>query len=67
MASFHDTLCRGEIRTKAIYMNEVIAKLVGEFGKEKKIALREAMEGVLIEYLQKYGFKRGMKTLLKNR
>ena len=56
----------GEVRTKAIYMSEVIAKLVGEFSKEKKVALREVMEGALVEYLMKYGFKREVETLLRN-
>jgi hypothetical protein len=56
----------GEVRTKAIYMSEVIAKLAGEFSKEKKVALREVMEGALVEYLMKYGFKREVETLLRN-
>ena len=56
----------GEVRTKAIYMSEVIAKLAGEFSKEKKVALKEVMEGVLVEYLMKYGFKREVETLLRN-
>ncbi len=56
----------GEVRTKAIYMSHVIAKLAGEFSKEKKIALKEVMEGALIEYLQRYGFKREVETLLRN-
>ncbi len=56
----------GEVRTKAIYMSEVIAKLAGEFSKEKKVALKEVMEGALVEYLMKYGFKREVETLLRN-
>ena len=55
-----------EVRTKAIYMSEVIAKLAGEFSKEKKVALKEVMEGALVEYLMKYGFKREVETLLRN-
>ncbi|MDD2443209.1 MAG: hypothetical protein PHS52_01750 [Desulfotomaculaceae bacterium] len=34
--------------------------------KEKKVALREVMEGALVEYLMKYGFKREVETLLRN-
>lgn len=56
----------GEVRTKAIYMSEVVAKLAVEFSKEKKVALREVMEGALVEYLMKYGFKREVETLLRN-
>lgn len=56
----------GLVRTKAIYMSDMIAKLAGEFSKEKNITQREVMEGALIEYLQKYGFKGEIETLLKN-
>ncbi len=56
----------GEVRTKSIYMSEVIAKLAGEFSKEKKVALKEVMEGALVEYLMKYGFKREVEALLRN-
>lgn len=56
----------GEVRTKAIYMSDVIAKLAGEFSREKKVALREVMEGALVEYLMKYGFKREVEMLLRN-
>ncbi len=56
----------GLVRTKAIYMSDMIAKLAGEFSKEKNITQREIVEVALIEYLQKYGFKREIETLLKN-
>ncbi len=56
----------GEVRTKSIYMSEVIAKLAAEFSKEKKVALKEVMEGALVEYLMKYGFKREVENLLRN-
>jgi prenyltransferase beta subunit len=56
----------GLVRTKAIYMSDMIAKLTGEFSKEKNITQREVVEGALIEYLQKYRFKGEIETLLKN-
>ena len=56
----------GEVRTKAIYMSEVIAKRAREFSKEKKEALKEVMEGALVEYLMKCGFKREVEMLFKN-
>lgn len=56
----------GLVRTKAIYMSDMVAKLTAEFSKEKNVTQREIMEGALIEYLQKYGFKREIETLLKN-
>ncbi len=56
----------GLVRTKAIYMSDMVSKLTGEFSKEKNISQREVVEGALIEYLQKYGFKKEIETLLKN-
>lgn len=56
----------GLVRTKAIYMSDMVAKLAGQFSKEKNITQIEVVEGALIEYLQKYGFKREIETLLKN-
>ncbi|MPL69519.1 hypothetical protein SDC9_15264 [bioreactor metagenome] len=56
----------GIVRTKAIYMSDMIAKLTAEFSKEKNVTQREIVEVALIEFLQKYGFKREIETLLKN-
>ena len=56
----------GLVRTKAIYMSDTIAKLAGEFSKEKNITQREVMEAALVEYLMKYGFKREVGALLSH-
>lgn len=56
----------GLVRTKAIYMSDMIAKLAGEFSKEKNVTQREIMEAAPIEYLQRYGFKKEIETLLRN-
>ena len=56
----------GLVRTKAIYMSDMIAKLTGEFSREKNVTQREIMEAALVEYLQKYGFKQEIESLLKN-
>lgn len=56
----------GLVRTKAIYMSDMIARLTTEFSKEKNITQREIVEAALIEYMQKYGFKREIDTLLKS-
>lgn len=56
----------GLVRTKAIYMSDMIARLAAEFSKEKNVTQREIMEAALIEYLQKYGFKREIDSLLKS-
>jgi len=56
----------GLVRTKAIYMSDMVAKLAAEFSREKNVTQREIMEAALVEYLQKYGFKKEIDTLLKN-
>ena len=56
----------GLVRTKAIYMSDMVAKLAAEFSREKNLTQREIMEAALIEYLQKYGFKSEIDMLLKN-
>ena len=56
----------GLVRTKAIYMSDMVAKLTAEFSKENNVTQRDVVEGALIEYLQKYGFKREIESLLKN-
>jgi hypothetical protein len=57
----------GAARTKAIYMNDMVAGVMGEFSREKNITQREIVETALIEYLQKYGFKKEVEALLENR
>jgi hypothetical protein len=47
-------------------VSDTIAKLAGEFSKEKNITQREVMEAALVEYLMKYWFKREVEALLKN-
>lgn len=47
-------------------MSDMVAKLAVEFCKEKKVALKEVMEGALVEYLKKYGFQREVERLLSN-
>ena len=39
----------GLVRTKAIYMSDMIAKLAGEFSREKNVTQREIMEAALVE------------------
>jgi hypothetical protein len=56
----------GQVKTKAIYMSDMVARLAVEFCKEKNLSQREVMEGALVEYLMKYGFKREVDGLLNN-
>jgi hypothetical protein len=56
----------GQVKTKAIYMSDMVARLAVEFRKEKNLSQREVMEGALLEYLMKYGFKWEVDGLLNN-
>jgi len=56
----------GLVRTKAIYMSDMVSKLTAEFSREKNVTQREIVEAALVEYLQKYGFKKEIDTLLRN-
>lgn len=56
----------GMVRTKAIYMNDMIARLTAEFSREKNVTQREIVEAALVEYLQKYGYKVEIEALLKS-
>ena len=56
----------GITRTKAIYMSDMVARLIAEFSQEKNITQREIAETALIEFLQKYGYKNEVEALLKN-
>ena len=57
----------GLVRAKAVYTSDMVAKLAAEFSKEKNISQREVIEGAVIEYLQRYGFKNEIETPPKNR
>ena len=57
----------GMARTKAIYMSDKVASVMGEFSREKNVTQREIVEAALVEYLQKYGFKQEVEMLLQNR
>ena len=57
----------GLAKTKAIYMSDKVADVMGEFSREKNVTQREIVETALGEYLQKYGFKQEIEALLQNR
>ena len=56
----------GQVKTKAIYMSDMVARLAVEFCKGRNLSQREVMEGALLEYLMKYGSKREVDGLLNN-
>lgn len=55
----------GTAKTKSIYINELLAELVAKFSKTKHITQREIIEGALVEYLKRYGFKQEVESLLR--
>ena len=55
----------GMVRNKALYMKDAIAKLTGGLTRRKLIP-REVTKEILVEYLQKYGFKQEVVALLSN-
>ena len=57
----------GMARTKAIYMSDKVANVMGEFIREKNVTQREKVEAVFVEYLQKNGFKQEVEMHLQNR
>ncbi len=48
---------KGEATTKNIYMGRLMAKMIEDFSRENGISQRDVVEGALIEYFRKYGFK----------
>ncbi len=57
----------GMAKTKAIYMSDKVADVMGEFSREKNVTQREIVETALVEYMQKYGFKQEIEALLQGR
>lgn len=57
----------GLAKTKAVYMSDRVADVMGEFSREKNVTQREIVETALVEYLQKYGFKQEIEALLQDR
>lgn len=55
----------GSVRTKSVYMSDLLASLMGEFCEGRNISQKQAFEGAVIEYLRRYGFKREIEVLLK--
>lgn len=57
----------GQSRSKAVYMSDRLANIVGDFSKEKNVSQREIIETSLVEYFLKYGFKQEVEAVLQNR
>src|SRR5690606_36214191 len=55
----------GKFVTKSVHMTDTLDAMLRDFSKEKNINQREIFEVALIEFFQKYGFSREVRTLLK--
>jgi hypothetical protein len=55
----------GRFVTKSVHMTDMLDQMVRDFSKEKNVNQREIFEVALIEFFQKYGYEREVKTLLK--
>lgn len=54
----------GRFVTKSVHMTDSLDQMVRDFSKEKNVNQRDIFEVALIEFFQKYGFEREVKTLL---
>jgi hypothetical protein len=54
----------GIAKTKSLQMSHLLIQLVEDFSSEKNITQRAIFESAIIEFLQKYGYKHEVETLL---
>lgn len=54
----------GKPSTKSVYMSEILSRLMTEFCTTKNMSQREVVEGAIIDYLKRYGYKREVEKLL---
>lgn len=47
----------GAVRTKSFYMSDRVAKLIGDFCRDRNISQKEAVEAAIIEFMCKYSYK----------
>jgi len=55
----------GTVRTKSVYMSDLLSNLVGQFCEGRNLTQKQAYEAAMIEYLRRYGFKLEVDTMLK--
>lgn len=57
----------GVLTTKSVHMSHLLDKLSREYSREKNISQRDLFEVALVEFFQKYGYRREIERLLQNR
>lgn len=53
--------------TKSIYMSNLLSRLMTDFSKTKNLSQRDIVEGAIVEYLKRYGYKLEVEKLLSKR
>ena len=57
----------GNPKTQSLYMSDLLARILKEFSESQNLKQREVVEGALIEYFKRYGYKREVDKLLQKR
>jgi len=57
----------GDSMTKSTYMSRRLAQLVDQFSEQRNVSQRAIVEGALVEFFKKYGFKEEMDALLQRK
>ncbi len=54
-------------KTKSIYMSDLLSRLMSEFCTSKNLSQRDVVEGSIIDYLKRHGYKLEVEKLLSSR
>ena len=57
----------GTPKTKSVYMSDLLSRLMAEFCTSKNLSQRDVVEGSIIDYLKRHGYKQEVDKLLSKR
>lgn len=60
-------LIPGSKKVKSIYLSKGLSAIIDDFSHSKNITIREMVEGAVIEYLIKYGYRSEIEILLSQK
>lgn len=60
-------LIPGGKKVKSIYLSKALSAVLDDFSHSKNITIREIVEGAIIEYLMKYGYRPEVEILLSQK
>ncbi len=60
-------LIPGPKKVKSIYLSKALSTLINCFSHEKNISIREIVEGAVIEYMIKYGYRPEVEALMSQK